>query len=88
MKKPKSEKNDWPRAEYKREDLGPLVRGKFYKKAAKSACIVLLEPEVAKVFPTSAAVNKALLDLIMLAKQSTRITNRSTQIRTKTARAS
>jgi hypothetical protein len=64
MKKAKSELNDWGRSEYKRTDLGALVRGKYAKRLSKSPIIVLLDPEVAKAFPNSEAVNKALRTLI------------------------
>ena len=83
MKKAKDEM----RAGYKRSDFAKLERGKFYKEVAKGSSIAVLEPEVAKAFPTSAAVNKALLDLLTLARQSTRIRNRSTPVGTKTERA-
>lgn len=36
------------------------VRGKYVKRLARGSNIVLLEPDVAAAFPTSAAVNKAL----------------------------
>jgi hypothetical protein len=64
MKKAKSELSDWGRSEYKRSDLGDLVRGKYAKRLSKSSIIVLLDPEVAKAFPNSEAVNKALRSLI------------------------
>ena len=45
MKKAKSESNDWGRAEYKRTDLGELVRGKYAKRLNKSSNVVILDPE-------------------------------------------
>ena len=57
------------RTEYKRSDFAKLERGKFYKEAAKGSSVVVLEPAVAKAFPTSEAVNKALLGLLTLSKQ-------------------
>ncbi len=61
---------DEMRSEYKREDFGQGFRGKYYKEYEKSHNLVLIRPEIAKVFPTEEAVNKALLSLIKLAKAS------------------
>jgi len=63
---------------YKREDLGVGVRGKYYKTYSEGTNLVLLSPEVAKVFPTDEAVNDALRSLIKLAERSTGRTSRST----------
>jgi hypothetical protein len=64
MKKPKSEQNDWLRSEYKRSDFGELVRGKYANRIRKSTNVILLDPQVAKVFPNDEAVNNALRELI------------------------
>jgi len=69
MKKVKD--NDDMRAEYKREDLGVGVRGKYYQDYNEGHNLVLLTPEVAKAFPSEDAVNKALLSLIKIAQAST-----------------
>ena len=66
------------RPEYKREDLGEGVRGKYFEDYSKGTNLVLLSPEVAKVFPTAEAVNDALRSLINLAEKSTGRTGRST----------
>ena len=68
MKRIKSELNDWLRTEYKRTDLGQLVRGKYAKRVRESTNVVVLDPQVAKAFPNDEAVNSALRGLI----QSTR----------------
>jgi uncharacterized DUF497 family protein len=73
MKKAKEEM----RAEYQRSDFTKLERGKFYKEVAKGTAVVLLDPVVAKAFPTSEAVNEALLGLLTLTEQTARITGRS-----------
>ena len=73
MKKVKDEM----RAEYKRSDFTSLERGKFYKEAVKGTSVALLDPAVAKAFPTSEAVNEALLGLLTLTEQAARITGRS-----------
>lgn len=62
---------DEMRAEYKRSDFSKLERGKFYK-AAKDTAVVLLDPALAKAFPTSEAVNEALRGLLALATTATR----------------
>lgn len=59
------------RPEYKREDLGVGERGKFYEEYQASHNVVLLKPEVAKVFPTDEAVNDALMTLIKVAQRTT-----------------
>jgi hypothetical protein len=64
------------RIEYKKEDLGLGVRGKYYKEYSEGHNLVLLNPEVARAFPTENAVNEALLSLIKLAKSLTCPTDR------------
>lgn len=68
MKKAKSELDDWPRDEYTRADLGPIVRGKYAKRIAAESNVVVIDPAIAKVFPNEAAVNAALRGLIDLAQ--------------------
>ncbi len=75
------------RKEYKRSDFSKLERGKFYKLAVSGTHVVLLEPSVAKAFPTSEAVNEALSGLLTLAKRTAGLTRRSSG-RTKAARRS
>ena len=62
--------DDEMRPEYKREDLGSSVRGKYYDNYQAAHNIVLLNPEVAKAYPTEEAVNDALLSLIQVAQKS------------------
>jgi hypothetical protein len=76
MKKAKR-KDDDMRSEYKREDLGVGVRGKYYQSYIESHNLVLLKPEVAEAFPSEESVNDALLSLIRIAKASTALTNGS-----------
>lgn len=76
MKKAKSEEL---RSEYRREDLGPGVRGKYFESYQKGTNLVLLSPDVAKAFPTEEAVNDALRSLIELAQKSIGPTRRSTE---------
>lgn len=65
------------RSHYKRSDFAKLERGKFYKEAAKGTSVVLLDPDLAKAFPTSEAVNQALTGLLALTEQTARITGRA-----------
>lgn len=52
------------RADYGHLDFSTAVRGKYYKRYRDSVNVVTLDPEVAAVFPDSAAVNKALRSLM------------------------
>ena len=83
MKKAKDEM----RSEYKRSDFAKLERGKFYAEVAAGTSVALLEPSIAKAFPTSKAVNEALAGLLVLAKKTSRVTRRSTRARGKAASA-
>lgn len=60
------------RKEYKRSDFGELVRGKYVERLKKGSNVVVLDPRVARAFPTSEAVNETLLSLLDLAKKSAR----------------
>jgi len=75
MKKPEKE-TDEMRTEYRREDLGPLVRGKYAARYAKATNVVVIDEALTKAFPNSEAVNEALRSLLTVA---TRITGRSTR---------
>lgn len=69
------------RAEYRIEDLGKGVRGKHYAAFQKGSNLVLLTPELAKIFPTNEAVNTALESLVGVARSAVgngRRTNRPT----------
>jgi hypothetical protein len=76
-------KADELRKEYRREDLGRGVRGKYYREYMKGTNLVLLRPEVAQAFPTAEAVNDALQSLIDVATRSANLTTRSTRMRRK-----
>jgi hypothetical protein len=59
-------------------DYSKGVRGKYYKRLLKEgANVVVLEPDVAKAFSDSAAVNKALRSLLNLGSSTQRLTKRS-----------
>lgn len=78
----KKVKRDELRSEYRREDLGIGVRGKYLKAYRAGTNLVLLQPQVAAAFPTDRAVNKALSSLIEAAEHAG-ITTRSTWTRQK-----
>ena len=64
-----SPRKDALRREYRAVDFpAGLVRGKYAKKTATASNIVILDPEVAAAFPTSASVNDALRALVKVAK--------------------
>ena len=67
------------RSEYRREDLGHGVRGKYLEAYRAGTNIALLSPDVAKAFPTDDAVNEALRSLIEVARRSARPTKRSSR---------
>jgi hypothetical protein len=75
----KKDKIDDLRPEYRREDLGPGVRGKYLEASRRASNLVLLSPDVAQAFPTEEAVNEALRSLIELARRSTRPTKPSSR---------
>jgi hypothetical protein len=52
--------DDGLRAEYDLTKLGPGVRGKYYKQATAGTNLVLIEPDLAEVFPDGDSVNRAL----------------------------
>ena len=69
MKKAESELTDWSRPEYKRSDLSEIVRGKDASRIRNSTNVIVLDPQVAKVFPNDKTVNDALRGLIKLARR-------------------
>ena len=73
----KKAKSDELRPEYRREDLGPGVRGKYLESYRAGTNLVLLSPDIAKVFSTEQAVNDALRSLIEVAQRSVGPTKRS-----------
>ena len=75
----KTKLKDEMRPEYKREDLGKGVRGKYTSAYAEAHNIVLLDPEVAKAFPSEEAVNKALMSLMKVARASVDLTKNSSK---------
>ena len=74
MKKAKAdaEANDWPRPEYTRADLGPLVRGKYTRRIAAASNVVVIDSAVSTAFPNEESVNAALHGLLELTRSTTR----------------
>ena len=70
MKKTKKVSADELRSEYKRSDFGALVRGKYVERLRVKSNVVVLDPEVAELFPNGAAVNAALRALAEIAKRA------------------
>ena len=62
----KAKKSDEMRPEY---DFSHGIRGKYAKKFSEGSNIVVLDPDVSKLFPDSKTVNDALR---LLAKVATR----------------
>ncbi len=63
------------RSEY---DFSGGVRGKHAAQYAAGSNVVVLDPDVAAVFPNAAAVNSALRALAQIAGRTSRPTRRST----------
>jgi len=53
--------------------LGELVRGKYAKRIRESTNVVVLDPQVAKIFPNDEAVNDALRRLIMSTRSKLKV---------------
>lgn len=69
-------------------DYSKAVRGKYYKRLLKGgANVVVLEPDVARAFRDSAAVNDALRSLLQVARFSRRLAVRSSRAARKRATA-
>jgi len=61
-------------------DYSKAVRGKYCKRLLREgANVVVLEPDVAKAFGDSAAVNEALRSLLDLSRSTERLTRRSAE---------
>jgi len=55
-------------------DFSKAVRGKYARRYAKGSNVVVLAPDLAKVFPTSQSVNKALRSLARGARKRRKVT--------------
>jgi hypothetical protein len=64
MKRASRKVDEGMRSGYKRSDFGVLVRGKYARRMRESSNVVVLEPELARAFPSARAVNAALRRLL------------------------
>jgi hypothetical protein len=80
MKKVRREADEL-RREYKRSDFGKLERGRYYDRVKGSSNVVVLDADLAAVFPNSAAVNKALHSLVEVARKASGVTEHPTSRR-------
>ena len=77
MKAKKPAPKDTLRPEYN-FDYGTALRGKYYRRLVKEgANVVVLEPDVAKEFRDSEAVNEALRSLLEISATTRRLTRQS-----------
>jgi hypothetical protein len=74
------------RPEYDLKSLKGLVRGKYYQRATTGTNLVLLEPDVARAFPDSNSVNRALRLLRDVATKSARRARKAKNGRRKATR--
>ena len=69
MKKASAKRlDDDLRPEYDLSQLKGGVRGKYYRQATAGTNLVLIEPELAEVFPDTESVNRALRLLVDTAR--------------------
>ena len=68
MKKANRRSSNEMRPEYDFASMKGGVRGKYVKRYRAGTNLVLLDPELAKAFPTEAAVNDALRALLRMAQ--------------------
>ncbi|HMD70728.1 MAG TPA: hypothetical protein VKF41_05260 [Bryobacteraceae bacterium] len=77
MKKASAKRSDDSlRPEYDLSQLKGGVRGKYYRQAAAGTNLMLIEPELAEVFPDAESVNRALRLLVDTAEAAARPTPR------------
>lgn len=77
MKKASAKRTDDDlRAEYDLSRLKGGVRGKYYRQATAGTNLVLVEPELAEVFPNTESVNRALRLLVDTAEAAAKPSHR------------
>lgn len=87
MKRRRGSLSDDLRPEYN-FDYSKAIRGKYSRRLQKErANVVVLEPDVAKAFRDSAAVNDALRSLLKVARSAGRLATRSSRTARKGAAA-
>jgi hypothetical protein len=73
MKKEVDELEDELRPEYDFAKMQGGVRGKYVQRYRSGTNLVLLDPDIAKAFPTDASVNEALRLLLQIADRQQQI---------------
>ena len=76
MSTKKASKKPAPDEMRKEYDLRGGVRGKFFAEYQKGTNVVLLEPDVAKAFRSSEAVNRALREYLAERRTGTKVPKR------------
>jgi hypothetical protein len=79
------QRSDDLRLEYDLASLKGVARGKYYRRAMAGTNLILLEPDVARAFPDSDSVNRALRLLRDVAKRSSGRTRRAVNGRRRAA---
>lgn len=72
----KSQADSSPEDEFEMQDEYDFrggVRGKYAERYARGTNVVLLDPDVAEIFPDSAAVNRALRALAGIIKERSQV---------------
>ena len=80
-RKSRSSRTDDLRPEYDLAALNGGVCGKYFRRATAGTNVVLLEPDVARAFPTDADVNEALRALLNIATKQSHPGRRSSRRR-------
>ena len=62
-------RTDTIRPEYNLRGLKGGIRGKYYSRSKAASNIVVIDPELATIFPNSDSVNEALRTLVSAASQ-------------------
>jgi hypothetical protein len=75
MKKEVDELEDELRPEYDFAAMQGGVRGKYVQRYRSGTNLVLLDPDIAKAFPTDASVNEALRLLVQIADRQKQISH-------------
>ncbi len=70
MKRARKVPTDELRSEYTRSDFGSFVRGKYVDRLREKSNVVVIDPEIADLFPNGASVNAALRTLAESAKRA------------------
>jgi hypothetical protein len=85
MKRKTPARTDELRPEYD-FDFSKGERGRYFKRLIKKgANVAVIDPDLTRAFPNSAAVNAALRSLLEVARASTGLTGRSTRTARKRA---